>query len=139
MFSPDIGVVSPLQNMSCPLSATWRYRLRLELLPPLGVVPLSPGCDVYTRMRAYHHLSRIFVSQGLKTGMYYLRTKAAAQAIQFTVDRTKLSQNQKTTAAVEQEDATSSVESQQPAREDHEAAVIACSLENKEACLMCSG
>ena len=27
---------------------------------------------------------------GLKTGMYYLRTKAAAAAIQFTVDKTKL-------------------------------------------------
>merc|ERR1712012_1476493 len=27
---------------------------------------------------------------GLKTGMYYLRTKAAASAIQFTVDKTKL-------------------------------------------------
>merc|ERR1719430_478108 len=27
---------------------------------------------------------------GLKTGMYYLRTKPAAQAIQFTVDKTKL-------------------------------------------------
>merc|ERR1712146_533734 len=28
---------------------------------------------------------------GLKTGMYYLRTKPAAHAIQFTVDSTKLS------------------------------------------------
>jgi ribonucleoside-diphosphate reductase alpha chain len=28
--------------------------------------------------------------KGLKTGMYYLRSKAAAQAIQFTVDQTKL-------------------------------------------------
>ena len=27
---------------------------------------------------------------GLKTGMYYLRTKAAAAAIQFTVDKTKV-------------------------------------------------
>merc|ERR1711878_81349 len=27
---------------------------------------------------------------GLKTGMYYLRTKAAAAAIQFTVDKSKL-------------------------------------------------
>ena len=27
---------------------------------------------------------------GLKTGMYYLRTKPAAQAIQFTVDKTKV-------------------------------------------------
>ncbi|MPC68301.1 Ribonucleoside-diphosphate reductase large subunit [Portunus trituberculatus] len=28
---------------------------------------------------------------GLKTGMYYLRTKPAANAIQFTVDKTKVS------------------------------------------------
>lgn len=28
---------------------------------------------------------------GLKTGMYYLRTQAAAQAIQFTVEKTCLS------------------------------------------------
>ena len=27
---------------------------------------------------------------GLKTGMYYLRTKPAAQAIQFTVDKLKV-------------------------------------------------
>jgi len=31
-----------------------------------------------------------YVTQGLKTGMYYLRTKPAAQAIQFTVDKKKL-------------------------------------------------
>ena len=28
--------------------------------------------------------------QGLKTGMYYLRSKPAAQAIQFTIDKNKL-------------------------------------------------
>ena len=27
---------------------------------------------------------------GLKTGMYYLRTKAAANALQFTIDKQKL-------------------------------------------------
>ena len=32
----------------------------------------------------------LFCRQGLKTGMYYLRTKPAAQAIQFTVDKKKL-------------------------------------------------
>jgi len=31
-------------------------------------------------------------SRGMKTGMYYLRTKAAASAIQFTVDKSKLGQ-----------------------------------------------
>ena len=29
--------------------------------------------------------------KGLKTGMYYLRSKAAADAIKFTVDQTSLS------------------------------------------------
>ena len=31
--------------------------------------------------------------QGLKTGMYYLRTRAAADAIKFTVDTTLLKEN----------------------------------------------
>merc|ERR1712088_442947 len=35
---------------------------------------------------------------GLKTGMYYLRTKAAANAIQFTVDKTKLKMTKSTTS-----------------------------------------
>ena len=30
--------------------------------------------------------------KGLKTGMYYLRTKAATDAIKFTVDKTSLEQ-----------------------------------------------
>ncbi len=33
--------------------------------------------------------------QGLKTGMYYLRTKAASDAIKFTVDKSKLNQQEK--------------------------------------------
>jgi hypothetical protein len=37
--------------------------------------------------------------QGLKTGMYYLRIKAAVQAIQFTVDKLALKQNNKQRAA----------------------------------------
>jgi hypothetical protein len=35
------------------------------------------------------------VSSGLKTGMYYLRTRAAVNAIQFTVDQTKLKELRK--------------------------------------------
>ena len=34
--------------------------------------------------------NRGIISTGLKTGMYYLRTRAAVNAIQFTVDQTKL-------------------------------------------------
>jgi ribonucleoside-diphosphate reductase alpha subunit len=58
--------------------------------------------------------------KGLKTGMYYLRTKAATDAIKFTVDKT-----------VVEQPAAQSVEEQQ--------AAIACSLDNPEGCEMCSG
>lgn len=58
--------------------------------------------------------------KGLKTGMYYLRTKAATDAIKFTIDKN-----------IVEEPSTSSLEEQQ--------AAIACSLENPEDCEMCSG
>jgi ribonucleoside-diphosphate reductase subunit M1 len=61
-----------------------------------------------------------FLSQGLKTGMYYLRSRPAAQAIQFTVDQETLKKTP-----------------EEQAKENEEA--IACSLQNKEACMMCSG
>ncbi|HAC25318.1 MAG TPA: hypothetical protein DCE81_10410, partial [Cytophagales bacterium] len=38
--------------------------------------------------------------KGLKTGMYYLRTNAAADAIKFTLDKSALTQPQVATAAV---------------------------------------
>ncbi|OXA51931.1 ribonucleoside-diphosphate reductase large subunit [Folsomia candida] len=52
--------------------------------------------------------------KGLKTGMYYLRTKPAANAIQFTVDKTKLKSK------------------------EEEVEGMVCSLQNKDECLMCS-
>jgi ribonucleoside-diphosphate reductase alpha chain len=58
--------------------------------------------------------------KGLKTGMYYLRTKAATDAIKFTVEKT-----------VVQEPTAKSLEEQ--------AAAIACSLDNPDSCEMCSG
>jgi ribonucleoside-diphosphate reductase alpha chain len=58
--------------------------------------------------------------KGLKTGMYYLRTKAATDAIKFTVEKT-----------VVEEPSAKSLE--------EEAAAIACSLENPDNCEMCSG
>lgn len=63
--------------------------------------------------------------KGLKTGMYYLRTKAARDAIKFTVD--KKYQEAPATATV-----TQTVKEQ-------EAAVISCSIENGADCEMCSG
>jgi ribonucleoside-diphosphate reductase alpha chain len=58
--------------------------------------------------------------KGLKTGMYYLRTKAATDAIKFTVDKN-----------VVNETSVEVIEEQQ--------AAIACSLDDPENCEMCSG
>eukprot|EP01012_Entosiphon_sulcatum_P068317 TRINITY_DN9844_c0_g1_i1.p1 TRINITY_DN9844_c0_g1~~TRINITY_DN9844_c0_g1_i1.p1 ORF type:complete len:800 (+),score=142.02 TRINITY_DN9844_c0_g1_i1:1806-4205(+) len=44
--------------------------------------------------------------KGLKTGMYYLRTKAATDAIKFTVDQEKLKEHQAKVAEAEEEPVT---------------------------------
>merc|ERR1712012_1379937 len=85
---------------------------------------------------------------GLKTGMYYLRTKAAANAIQFTVDKTKLKmtkstkdglQDQETQEAMADTEANKEEqdESVEAARKKFEEAKLMCSIENKDDCLMC--
>ena len=60
--------------------------------------------------------------QGLKTGMYYLRSKAAAEATKFTVEQTTTPEPKVMTSA-----------------EQAEAEALLCSLENPESCEMCSG
>jgi ribonucleoside-diphosphate reductase alpha chain len=92
---------------------------------------------------------------GLKTGMYYLRTKAATDAIKFTLDKSKL--NEPAAAEVMQEPvltaptttgpvakemaaqrvATMSVQAM--TAEERAAAEISCSLDNPDSCEMCSG
>ncbi len=70
----------------------------------------------YAKLTSMHFYSW---KQGLKTGMYYLRTRAAADAIKFTVEKQSLQGNSST--------------------EMTEAEALACSLENPEACEACSG
>ena len=65
---------------------------------------------------------------GLKTGMYYLRTKAATDAIKFTVDKKYKEQPAEEVKAVK--DVTEM---------SHDEQVAACSIENGPDCEMCSG
>ncbi|WP_425392835.1 ribonucleoside-diphosphate reductase subunit alpha [Ekhidna sp.] len=67
--------------------------------------------------------------KGLKTGMYYLRTKAATDAIKFTVSKEKQEQPKEAIAA-QQTDA------QTQAQIDQQAA-MQCSLDNPDDCEMC--
>lgn len=102
---------------------------------------------------------------GLKTGMYYLRTKPAANAIQFTVDKSKLAQTSRVNSVTSppQLNGSSSTprkmngtangdtsvsgsvaaadDSQQMngsyAERNQRMAEMVCSLENKDDCMMC--
>lgn len=60
--------------------------------------------------------------RGLKTGMYYLRTKAATDAIKFTVDKAALAEPELKAISPEEAEAQ-----------------LACSLDDPEGCEMCSG
>ncbi|MDA1131201.1 MAG: ribonucleoside-diphosphate reductase subunit alpha [archaeon] len=62
--------------------------------------------------------------KGLKTGMYYLRTKAAADAIQFTVEA-KVKDDQTVAGLADRAEGLSSLEA------------IACSLDTPDDCLSC--
>ncbi|MDA0945625.1 MAG: ribonucleoside-diphosphate reductase subunit alpha [Bacteroidetes bacterium] len=67
--------------------------------------------------------------KGLKTGMYYLRTKAATDAIKFTVDKKYKTEPQAEKAVV----------AAKPEVLTYEQQVQACSIENGPDCEMCSG
>lgn len=83
---------------------------------------------------------------GLKTGMYYLRTKPAVNAIQFTVDKQRLTAKSPAKPAVNGAGDTNGKEAnggagegeeeEEPERSLNRSAMM-CSLENKDDCLMC--
>lgn len=76
--------------------------------------------------------------KGLKTGMYYLRTKAATDAIKFTIDQSHLSKANVEVLGNEdfllvERGAVTQISSEDVA------AQISCSLDNPEGCESCSG
>lgn len=67
--------------------------------------------------------------------MYYLRTKAAANAIQFTVDKSKLKEISKESNTTNE---NGNSESATPANNKPDnMATLVCSINNKDDCLMC--
>lgn len=77
----------------------------------------SQSLNLFVEQPNYAKLSSMHFytwKKGLKTGMYYLRTKAAADAIKFTVDTAVLNQTK-----------------------EEQTEQIACSLNNPEACISC--
>lgn len=79
----------------------------------------SPNFGKLTSMHFYAW------EKGLKTGMYYLRTKAAADAIKFTVDQAALTDQPKDQEATEVVSVEAGMEQ------------ITCSLDDPEGCEAC--
>ncbi|MFM2226659.1 MAG: hypothetical protein RL664_2 [Bacteroidota bacterium] len=76
--------------------------------------------------------------KGLKTGMYYLRTKAATDAIKFTVDKSQLSQP-KAVVVAETAPVTVNMNITPDTLSQKNVDAIACSLDNPDSCESCSG
>ncbi len=80
---------------------------------------------------------------GLKTGMYYLRTKAAADAIQFTADKAAANKpaeeilGNEDTLVLEREQQQKLANERQAILEAEIAAQITCSIDNKDDCEAC--
>ena len=106
----------------------------------LNLFVAAPNTQKLTSMHFYAW------KRGLKTGCYYLRTRPAADAIQFTVDVTQLAAANKENVdpnAVKLPPSPSTPQAMKDLDEDMKAtqlaaAKLACSLANKEACTMCS-
>lgn len=80
--------------------------------------------------------------------MYYLRTRAAADAIKFTVDQQALQRRKSERLAKAASGGDLALKENKPqkkaaaepdAERERQLAAMVCSLENKEACVMCSG
>ncbi|XP_044748724.1 ribonucleoside-diphosphate reductase large subunit [Coccinella septempunctata] len=105
----------------------------------------SQSLNIHVEKPTYGVLSSIHFygwRKGLKTGMYYLRTKPAARPIQFTVDKQKLmvkndqpKEPAKATNGEKKKDVEEVVDSDK--QTDEELAKLVCSLQNPGACDMC--
>ena len=78
--------------------------------------------------------------KGLKTGMYYLRSKAATDAIKFTVDKTAIAQPAEAVpaeAGAIPSAAQAAVAGQTTIAKDQNRADMVCSLDNPDECEAC--
>jgi len=79
--------------------------------------------------------------KGLKTGMYYLRTKAAADAIKFTVQKQAKAQVEPVVSSEQtekiQEERVSKLEEAAKKMAAENADMIACSIDNPDECEAC--
>lgn len=94
----------------------------ISMTQSLNLFMASPTIKKLTTMHFYAWKS------GLKTGMYYLRSKASSNSAKFTIDP-KLEKKIKNKKAKGKSLTKKEVEAE---------AILACSIDNKEACMLCT-
>ena len=126
----DQSQVDSSKNKTSPLFYVFKLAFFLQ---SLNIHVAEPNYGKLTSMHFYGW------KLGLKTGMYYLRTKAAAAAIQFTVDKTKAAAASKAGEDGDKAGETSAAEGAKEGEAQglQNMAAMVCSLQNKDDCLMC--
>ncbi|XP_055894718.1 ribonucleoside-diphosphate reductase large subunit-like [Biomphalaria glabrata] len=151
------GIATIPEDLKDLYKTVWEIKQKvvLEMAADRGAfIDQSQSLNIHIAEPNYGKLSSMHFYAwrlGLKTGMYYLRTKPAAQAIQFTVDKTRLAEtnravnrpavssdkNDKTPDHNNSEDSAQIESEDKENRRNQNMAVLACSLKNREDCLMC--
>ncbi|KAK9808676.1 hypothetical protein WJX72_001770 [[Myrmecia] bisecta] len=157
------GSVQDLEDIPEPLRALYKtvWELKQRVLVDMAAdrgafIDQSQSFNVHMSDPNFGKLTSLHFyawKAGLKTGMYYLRTRAAADAIKFTVDQQALAKNKaqrsaKTPSAQLKENtdlgnmtppvikaAAKAVDAD--LERERKLAALVCSLENKDECLMC--
>ena len=120
------GITQLPEHVRAIFKTAWEVsnRALIDLAADRGpFIDQSQSLNLFLREPSYGAVSSMHFHawrRGLKTGMYYLRTQAATEAIKFTVPSAGRA-------------AASATES-----EEHAAAAKECALANGEGCEMCS-
>jgi ribonucleoside-diphosphate reductase alpha chain len=135
-----------LQNL---YKTTWEIKMRtlIDLAAARGAfICQSQSLNLFVADATYSKLTSMHFyawRKGLKTGLYYLRTKAPVMAQKFTVDpRLLVSTTPDVAAPVSVEETTADAKKRQRKelldRLADEAAKAQCATDNGEGCLLCS-
>ena len=124
------------QNMKDIYKTVWEIKQRsiIDMAADRGAyICQSQSLNLFIQDANFAKLTSMHFyawKKGLKTGMYYLRTKSAADAIKFTVDQSYMKQAQ--------DNITTAVNNTLIAVTKEEAfAQMACSLDDPESCEAC--
>lgn len=131
---------------------TWELKMRtlIDMAATRGAfICQSQSLNLFVADSTYSKLSSMHIyawKKGLKTGCYYLRTKAPVMAQKFTVDPKLLAQVAPTQQQQQQNHESPEEEKKRKrrelldrlAKEAEEAAKQQCAADNGEGCLLCS-